>query len=103
MDDKYIYVKQKGSGSPAKCSLAEENNLNRFRDPDKHTYPPGTFESKHDIIDDGEINTSQCLLVILQNNAYLFLCMVMDALPLKILMYKGGNKYEKNKLAIIGC
>jgi hypothetical protein len=52
MDDKYIYVKQKGNGSAAKVFLAEGNNLNRYRDPDKHTYPPGTFESKHLIIDD---------------------------------------------------
>ena len=52
MDDKYIYVKQKGNGSAAKVFLAEGNNLNRYRDPDKHTYPAGTYESKHLIIDD---------------------------------------------------
>ncbi len=52
VDDEYVYVKQKGDGAPAALFLAEGNNLNRYRDPDKHTYPAGTYETKHLIIND---------------------------------------------------
>jgi hypothetical protein len=52
IDDKYIYVKQKGEGAPASMYLAEGNNLNRFRDADKFEYPAGIYETKHLIIND---------------------------------------------------
>jgi hypothetical protein len=91
IDKDYIYVKEKGSGSPAAMFLAEENNLNRFRDARYHTYTPGTFEAEYDIIDDyrdQHIPMSTCDIAKV---THIYLMHGDGCIAIENPMYKGGK------------
>lgn len=87
----YIYVKEKGSGSPAAMFLAEENNLNRFRDARYHTYTPGTFEAEYDIIDDYRDQYIPMSTCDIAKVTHIYLMHGDGCIAIENPMYKGGK------------